>query len=66
MRSWNRRVEALARLHENVTIVRGWKQLVDESPKFTYLMDVDAVHPNRRGRRALAGVMADAAHTACQ
>lgn len=63
VRPWNRRVEALARGHDNVMLVREWQKIVDEAPKSTYLMDLDGVHPNRKGRHALAVAMTQAAQS---
>lgn len=64
--TWNRRVTELAKAHPNIHVVDGWKVLVEQTPAFTYISDLDAVHPNQPGRTALAKVMAGAANDKCR
>lgn len=64
--TWNRRVQELAKEHPNVHVSDGWKVLVEKTPAFTFISDVDAVHPNQQGRDALAKVMAGVANDRCR
>jgi hypothetical protein len=62
---WNQRVRSLAADHENVVVADDWKRLVEASPDFTFVSELDAVHPNRDGQQAIATVMTDRARDAC-
>lgn len=64
--TWNRRVIELAAKHPNIHVTDGWKKLVEETPAFTFISNVDAVHPNQQGRTALAKVMAGVANDQCR
>lgn len=64
--TWNERVQALADEHDNVHVSEAWKHLVEATPDFTFISDVDAVHPNDAGRKAIAGAMAVEADRFCR
>lgn len=64
--TWNRRVRSLAADHDNVHVSDAWKVLVEKTPAFTFISDLDAVHPNQDGRDALAGAMALEADRLCR
>ncbi len=63
---WNQRVQDLADEQENVYVSDGWKRLVEATPDFALLSELDGVHPNDDGRRAIAAVMAAEAEARCR
>ena len=63
---WNQRVRDLADRRDNVYVSDGWKRLVEETPDFALLSELDGVHPNVDGRRAIAAVMAAEAEARCR
>ena len=63
--AWNTRVREEAEKHDNVHVVADWANLVDNSPGYTLVKKEDAVHPNLKGRDAIARVMSDSLKRAC-
>lgn len=63
---WNDRVRSLTAEHPNVSTSDEWKRLVEASPDFTFVKEIDAVHPNKDGQRALAKVMSQLARDRCE
>jgi hypothetical protein len=66
VRTWNQRVRAAADKHSSLHVERDWKRLVERSPSFTFVSQLDAVHPNKQGREAVAEVMSTAAQRRCR
>lgn len=62
---WNQRVRDEAAGLDNVHIVDDWARLVDNSPGYTLVKKEDAVHPNLKGRDAIARVMSDSIKREC-
>jgi lysophospholipase L1-like esterase len=63
---WNQRVAEAAAAHRSIHVSPEWKDLVDSAPGFTYVSEVDGVHPNDLGQRTIAEVMARAAERSCR
>ncbi|WP_421117944.1 SGNH/GDSL hydrolase family protein [Aquihabitans daechungensis] len=63
--AWNARVRQEAEKHDNVHVVDDWANLVDNSPGYTLVKEEDAVHPNLKGRAAIARVMSDSIKREC-
>jgi lysophospholipase L1-like esterase len=63
---WNQRVRDLAEPHGSVHVSDGWKRLVETTPEFTLVSEVDGVHPNAEGRKAVAAVMTAEAEKHCR
>jgi len=63
--AWNDRVRKEAEGHDNVHLVDDWARLVDNSPGYTLVKKEDAVHPNLKGRDAIARVMSDSIKREC-
>jgi len=63
--AWNARVRKEAEKHDNVHVVDDWARLVDNSPGYTLVKKEDAVHPNLKGRAAIARVMSDSIKREC-
>ena len=63
--AWNARVRKEAEGHDNVHLVDDWARLVDNSPGYTLVKKEDAVHPNLKGRDAIARVMSDSIKREC-
>lgn len=62
---WNARVRHEAKRHDNIHVVDDWANLVDNSPGYTLVKAEDAVHPNLKGRDAVAQVMSDSIKREC-
>ncbi len=63
--AWNARVRQEAEAHDNVHVVDDWANLVDNSPGYTLVKKEDAVHPNLKGRAAIARVMSASIKREC-